>query len=358
MNLRPHEADRVFRAAKRGGGVRVGVPRGVAGALGLAAVAIAVAGCGEVTNTIKPNPGTANHITVELAGPPDAYDVGMYAAQALGYFKQTDMIVTFQTPSAGQDPLTMLHEGKVPIAISSEPSVFLARNQEMPVVAVAALVQKPLSQIPITLPPKHLPSGGNGITTTTGVPVTGPTGTNTSTTQTSTGTTTTGTTTTGTTTTGTSTATTPTTTTPTPAQVPTGSVWPAQLQALLAQSNAPTYNGLVVVVRKGTIVDHAPVIRRFVQAVERGYEAVRRHPRQAVADLIAADPGLASERRELMATVRATLPYFFLPGTIWGWQKESEWNFFGTWLDTNKLINNTNAITDASTNELLQGEGV
>jgi putative hydroxymethylpyrimidine transport system substrate-binding protein len=328
---------------------------------------LTLAGCGEITNTIEPKPGSANELTLELAGPPDAYYVGLYEAQALGYFKQTDINVVFQTPGATQDPLTMLHNGQVLAAVSSEPSVFLARNQEEPVVAIGALVREPLSQIPITLPAKHAPSGGKGIATTTRTTKTtagtktGTTTTATSTTGAATSTTstaTTGATTTGTVTSTTGTTTTPTTTTPTPAQVPTGSAWPAQLQSLLTQGSAPTYNGLVVVVRKGTIVNHAPLIRRFIQAVRRGYVAVREDPRSGVAALVAADPGLATQKRALLASVRSLLPYFFPTGTIWGWQSEKDWNAFGTWLYNNKLITNPNAVTDASTNELLQGEGV
>jgi putative hydroxymethylpyrimidine transport system substrate-binding protein len=335
------------------------------GVLTLVAAA-ALAGCGEITNTITPKASTANELTVELSGPPNAYYVGLYAAQALGYFKQTDINVVIQVPSTGQDPLTMLHDGQVLAAVSSEPSVFLSRNQEMPVVAIGALVRDPLSEIPLPVLPARQPSGGKGITkgtrktktktTTAASTTTAPATTGTTTTGTATtGTTTTGTTTTGTTTTGTTTGT---TTTPTPSQVPTGAAWPGELQSLLAQPSAPTYNGLVVVVRKGTIVDHAGLVRRFIQAIHRGYVAVRNNPESGVAALIAADPGLVTQKRALDATVRSLLPYFFPSGTIWGWQSERNWNTFGTWLYNNKLINKPNAVTDASTNELLQGEGV
>ena len=51
----------------------------------------------------------------------------------------------------------------------------------------------------------------------------------------------------------------------------------------VADEGVPTYDQLVVVVRKGTIVDHAPLIRRFVQAVARGYEAARANPVAATA---------------------------------------------------------------------------
>jgi ABC-type nitrate/sulfonate/bicarbonate transport system substrate-binding protein len=369
--------DTTSNLSRRGGAARRTARAAV---IGLGA-AVVLAGCGEISNTITPKPSTANELTVELAGPPSAYYVGLYAAKALGYFKQTDINVVFQTPANGQDPLTMLHDGQVLAAISSEPTVFLARNQVKPVVAIGALLSVPLTQIPITVPAPKPASGGKGITTatkgktkttpatltattTTTAPVTinstTTTGTTTVPVTTITGTTTTGTTTTGTTTTGTTTTgtTTSTTTTPTPAQVPTGSAWPPQLQTLLAHPGAPTYSGLVVVVRKGTIVEHAGLVRRFIQAVHRGYVAVRNDPNAGVADLIAADPGLATQRRVLRATVRSLLPYFFPTGTIWGWESEKDWNAFGTWLYNNKLISNPNAVTDASTNELLQGEGV
>jgi putative hydroxymethylpyrimidine transport system substrate-binding protein len=348
MNVPRDRAPRASNVPGRGPALRRAV---VAGVVALSAAGV-LGGCGEIHNTINPSASRANQLTIELAGPPSAYYVGMYAAKALGYFKQTDINVVFQTPGSGQDPLTMVHDGQVLAAVSSEPSVFLARNQEMPLVAVGALIRDPLSQIPITIPPVHSPNGGKGITTiaTTKTKTKTKTAASTTTRPATTGTTTP--TTTGTTTTAT------TTTTPTPAQVPTASTWPGQLQSLLGQSSAPTYNSLVVIVRKGTIVDHAPLVRRFIQAVQRGYEAVRSDPKAGVADLIAADPGLATQRRALLASVRSLIPYFFPSGTIWGWQSEKNWNTFGTWMYNNKLINNPNAVTDASTNELLAGEGV
>ena len=330
-----------------------------AGAAALAlGLGVAVAGCGEITNTITPNPGTENQVTVELSGAPSAYDVGIYAAQALGYFKQTDMKVTIETPSAGQNPLTMLHNERVLIAISSEPSVFLARNLGEPVVSVGALVQRPFERIKLLLPKQtgHGATGGQALagTTTTGTTTTSNTATQTAT---YTGTTTTGA---GTTTTGGATSTTGTLTnaTPTVDQVATASLWPAKLKSMLRQKDALRYQSLVIVVRKGTIVDHAPLIRRFVQAVARGYKAVRANPAAGVADLVAAVPSLANQTPTLIDTVNQTMPDFFPSGTIWGWQSEAQWNSFGTWLTKHGLITNPNAVTDASTNELLAGEGV
>jgi putative hydroxymethylpyrimidine transport system substrate-binding protein len=115
----------------------------------------------------------------------------------------------------------------------------------------------------------------------------------------------------------------------------------------------------VLVVRKGSIVQHAGLIRRFVQAIARGYRAARANPADAITNLVNAVPALAPEEPLQLATLKAAMPYFFPAGLkIWGWQREAQWNAFGTWLAQNHLLSNPNAVTDASTNELLQGQGV
>ena len=140
---------------------------------------------------------------------------------------------------------------------------------------------------------------------------------------------------------------------------PDATLWPASLQQLLSQSGAPTYDGLVVVARKGTIVEHAGLLRRFVQTLAHGYRAARGDPRQAINKLVAAVPALSATKALQLATLEAALPDMFPAGAkIWGWQREAEWNTFGTWMTTHHLLSNPNAITDASTNELLQGQGV
>ena len=60
-----------------------------------------------------------------------------------------------------------------------------------------------------------------------------------------------------------------------------------------------------------------------------------------------------------LASVRATLPVFFPSGAgqTWGWQDPTQWNAYGEWMLTHHLISNPAAVTDASTNELLAGQG-
>ncbi len=135
-------------------------------AIGIALAAVAIAGCGEVKNTIKPQPYSANTIKVVLPSQPNAFYVGLYEAEALGLFKQTDLNVRLVVPAAGEDPLTMVHDDQALVGISSEPWVLLHRNLDQPVVAVAAIVHSPLPAIAIKVP-KPGPSGGAAVSTGT-----------------------------------------------------------------------------------------------------------------------------------------------------------------------------------------------
>jgi len=320
---------------------------------GLAAVAIA--GCGAFKNTIKPQPGTTNTVTVAIGGQPNAFYIGLYEAQALGLFKQSDMNVKIVITTAGQDPVTMVHDSQVLVGISSEPNVLLHRNENQPVVGVAALVHASLPAITVTLPSG--PSGGAGVGTGTATTTTATTTTATTTTAT----TTTAAKTTKTTTVPSGVIMTATSTTPTSTTLsePDSTLWPAKLQQLLSTPGYPTYDGLVVVVRKGSIVDHAPLIRRFVQTLARGYRAARANPTQAITNLITAVPSLAPQQALESAELTAAMPYFFpAGGKVWGWQREAQWNSFAFWMTQHQLLSNPNASTDASTNELLPGQGV
>jgi len=120
----------------------------------------------------------------------------------------------------------------------------------------------------------------------------------------------------------------------------------------------PTYDELVLVVRKNTIVNRPDYVRRFVQALARGYESARSNPRAAVANLVHASSGLDPKLQ--LASVRATLPAFFptSPAHPWGWQDPAQWNAYGQWMLSNHLISQPNAVLDASTNELLAGQGL
>ena len=81
----------------------------------------------------------------------------------------------------------------------------------------------------------------------------------------------------------------------------------------MEQVGVPTYDELVVVVRKNTIVNQPDLIRRFVQALARGYESARRDPQAAVANLVHAELGPRSEApaRERPRDAAGVLPEQF-----------------------------------------------
>ena len=75
-----------------------------------------------------------------------------------GYFADVGLDVKPHVPSDPSAPIKQVAAGRVDLAISYEPEVFLAREQGLPVVAVAALVQRPLTSLMATRSPGHSPA--------------------------------------------------------------------------------------------------------------------------------------------------------------------------------------------------------
>jgi putative hydroxymethylpyrimidine transport system substrate-binding protein len=326
-----------------------------------AAAVLGLTACGEKHDALSPPAGSAQQFTLMLDYFPNADHVGIYEALANGDFAKAGLDVHVQAPSDPSAPLKLLQAGKVDAAISYEPEVMLARNQGLALVSVAAIVQKPLTSI-ISLGSKHITNpaqlkgkrvGDAGIPyqhayldtilQQAGVPTGSVKETNVGFNL-------------------------------VPAMVSgkvdatLGGYWnyeAIQLAELgkrpnvirMEQVGVPTYDELVLVVRKATLVDHTSVIRRFVQALARGYQAVRSDPQAGIASLIKANPGLNLKLQT--ASVKATLPAFFPTGNHpWGYQSTTAWNAYGEWMLTHHLIANPNAVVAASTNELLAGQGL
>jgi putative hydroxymethylpyrimidine transport system substrate-binding protein len=323
-----------------------------------ALLALVLAGCGTKKDAVSAS-GSGQPLTLMLDWFPNADHVGVYQALAEGDFSQAGLDVHVQVPTDPATPLQLLAAGKVDAAISYEPEVMLARNRGLPLVSVAAIVQKPLTSI-VSLGSKHIrrPSDLRGkkvgdagiayqhaylgtILAQAHVPASKVkeinVGAN---------------------------------------LVPEmlsgrvdatiGAYWNYEAIQLaergkhpnvirMEQVGVPTYDELVLVVRRSTITNKTDEIRRFVQALGRGYEAVRRNPQAGVNSLISANPSLDPKLQ--LASVRATLPVFFATSEPWGWQGPPQWNVYGQWMLTNHLISNPNAVADASTNELLAGQG-
>ncbi len=295
------------------------------------AAAVLLAGCGEIKNTLTPPAGTANLLTVDLGSSPNFTQVGLFEAQALGYFKQTDLKVRFVHTA---DPLKSIVAGTAQVAISNEPAAIIVRNTHTSLAAVAAILQGPQR---ITVTCAAATTAG---TTSTTPPKRTATAATTATTSTA------------------GTASTPRAHPPLhPARCVTKTV--AEPESRYAK--APTYNGLNLVVTEHEIVNRAPILRRFVQAVGRGYAAARSDPESATENLVKLNPGLNYTAQ--LAGVKASLANFFpvkTPTTDhpWGWEKVSEWNAFGYWMLTHHIISDPDAVPDADTNELLAGQGV
>ncbi len=329
-----------------------------------AAATISVFGlsaCGAKKETLT-NSGGTQQVNLMLDWLPNADHVGIYQALAEGDFKKAGLNVHVQVPSDPATPLQLLAAGKVDAAISYEPEVMLARNQGEALVSVAALVQKPLTSI-VSVGSKHITSaaqlrgkrvGTAGIAyqhaylTTilahAGVPQSSVHEINVGSNL-------------------------------VPAMLSgrvdatLGAYWNYEAIQLaqkgkhptvihMEQVGVPTYDELVLVVRRSMLAEHIDVVRRLVQAMARGYQSVRRDPATGVQNLVNANPGL--DPKFQLAAVRATLPVFFPSNSSnpWGFQDQTQWNAYGQWMLAQHLISNPNAAFAASTNEVLAGQGI
>lgn len=322
--------------------------------------ALALAACGEKKDTITPSAGGTQPVRVMLDWVPNADHVGLYRALATGGFRTAGLDVAVQVPTDPATPLQLLAAGKVDLAVSYEPEVLLARDKGLQVAAVAAIVQRPLTSI-VSLGKKHITSpaqlrgktvGDAGIPyqhaylesilKRAGVP---------------------------------------------PSSVKeinvganlVGSLLSGRVDAVLGaywnvealqlrqmgrrvnvihveNVGVPNYDELVLVARTTGIAGNNNVLRRFVQALGRGYEAVRADPAAGVASLVKANPGLSPKLQQ--ASVQATLSSFFpAAGKPWGWQDPGQWTAYGQWMLAHHLIANAAAVIGAETDQLLAGQG-
>jgi putative hydroxymethylpyrimidine transport system substrate-binding protein len=120
-------------------------------ALTVLAVAVVVAGCGEKPEPRHGGSGRAEPFDLALDFYVNPDHVGIYEALDRGYFEDAGLDVKPQVPSDPSAPIKQVAAGRVDLAISYEPEVLLARDAGLDVVAVAALVQVPLTSL-ISLP--------------------------------------------------------------------------------------------------------------------------------------------------------------------------------------------------------------
>jgi putative hydroxymethylpyrimidine transport system substrate-binding protein len=328
---------------------------------GALAMLVGLSACGEKSDTLSASRAPAQSLNLMLDWFPNADHVGLYEALANGDFSQAGLDVHVHVPSDPATPLQLLAAKKVDVAVSYEPELMLARDRGEPFVAIGAIVQRPLTSI-VSLGSKHVTSpaqlrgkrvGDAGIPyqrayLTTILQHAGVS----------------------------------------PGSVKEVNVGDNLVPAMLSgrvdatigaywnyeaiqlrqegrranvihveNAGVPTYDELVLVARESTVASRANVLRRFVQALGRGYEAVRRDPQAGVAALVRANPSLQTKLQ--LASVRATLPWYFTTqaNRPWGWQNPKQWTAYGQWMLDHHLISNPATVADAWTNQLLAGQG-
>lgn len=107
------------------------------------------AGCGEKSESGAAGELETFTLALDFYVNPD--HAGIYTAIERGYFEEAGLEVEPQVPSDPSAPIRQVAAGRADLAISYEPEVLLARDQDLPVVAVAALVPRPLTSL-ISLP--------------------------------------------------------------------------------------------------------------------------------------------------------------------------------------------------------------
>ena len=318
------------------------------------ATAAALAGCGEKEEKL----GSADREQLDLAL--DFYvnpdHAGIFTALENGYFKRAGLEVTPRVPSDPSAPIKEVAAGRADLAISYAPELLLAREQGLDVVAVAAIVDEPLTSL-ISLPAGGIakPSDLRGKTVATaGIPyqaqylATILAGAGLSTSDVT--------------------------------QVEVGlNLLPVllggQADAILGgfrniegvdlaergenpsvvpvnELGVPNYDELVLVAEGEKLEQDPEDLRLFIGALAKGTKDAVADPAAAGRAVLAAGEGLDPDLTR--AEIAATLPLLAAtPGESFGRLDAEEWALFASWMAENGLISEVPETGDALSNELL-----
>jgi putative hydroxymethylpyrimidine transport system substrate-binding protein len=117
--------------------------RRVAALLAAALIAAGFAGCGGG----GAEPGAPHGATLVLDFQPNAVHSGIYAAQAEDAFKDAGLDLTIREPSSSADSAKLLEAGRADFAIMDINDFGIARERGLDLVAIAAIVQRPLASV-------------------------------------------------------------------------------------------------------------------------------------------------------------------------------------------------------------------
>jgi putative hydroxymethylpyrimidine transport system substrate-binding protein len=313
---------------------------------------LGLAACGEKSEDTTGTSPEALSLTLDFYPNPD--HAGIYMAEKLGYFDDAGLDVSINTPADPAAPIKLLAAGKTDLAISYEPEVLLAHEQGLDVVAVAALVDRPLTSL-IWLKK----SGIKGVADLRGKTI--------------------------------ATAGIPyqdaylqtilARAKLTPSDVDSVNVGYGLLPALVGgraqamlggfsnvegvdlrlrgkdpvvtpvdELGVPTYDELVLVARRDRLEEDPQAIRLFLGALARGTAAAVKSPGAATEAVLAANKDL--DPKLTRAEVDATLPLLSKSGKL----DEAAWRTFIAWMSENELIASRPAPAEVLSNKYLAGE--
>jgi putative hydroxymethylpyrimidine transport system substrate-binding protein len=109
------------------------------------AIALGLTACGEKSEDTTGAAREPLSLTLDFYPNPD--HAGIYMAEKLGYFDDAGLDVSIHTPSDPAAPIKQVAAGQTDLAISYEPEVLLARERGLDVVAVGAVVDRPLTSL-------------------------------------------------------------------------------------------------------------------------------------------------------------------------------------------------------------------
>lgn len=328
-------------------------------ALAVLALALALAACGE-----KSEEGGSDHqpfnLTLDFYPNPD--HAGIYMAEKLGYFEEAGLDLSIDTPADPAAPMKLVAAGRTDLAISYEPEVALAQEQGLDVVAVAALVSRPLTSM-IWLKKSGVKGIGDlkGRTiATAGIPYQDK-----------------------------FLETILARVKLTPEDVKVVNVGFGLLPAVVGGSadamlggfrnvegvdlrlrglaptvtpvdelGVPTYNELVLVANRQSLEADPDKFRLFIAALERGTAAAVESPGAATKAITTANPDL--EPKLTAAEVEATLPLLGsqIPDRPYGYMDPNEWETFAGWMRDNGLLDSLPQPSDLLDNGYLASDEI
>jgi putative hydroxymethylpyrimidine transport system substrate-binding protein len=329
----------------------------IAAAIALLALSLALVACGQKSE----DSSTATEpISLTLDFYPNPDHAGIYMAQKLGYFEEAGLDVSITSPADPAAPLKLVAAGRSDLAISYEPEVALAQEQNLGLLAIAAIVNRPLTSM-IWLRKSGLKSvaGLKGKTVAyAGIPYQAA-----------------------------FLKTILARVQLTPEDVKAVNVGFGLLPALVGGSaeamlggysnvegvdlrergkepvvtpvdklGVPTYDELVLVANREKLVEDPEKYRLFIAALERGTDAAVAQPKAAAKAILEANSGLEPKLTE--AEMTATLPLLGAraDGKPFGYMDPAEWEAFAGWMRDNGLIDGLPTAPELLSNAYLLGE--